>query len=45
MFFGNLANAQTNLVPNWSFEEYNSCPTLGTETCPISQVLMPSLKN
>jgi gliding motility-associated-like protein len=42
---GTGAYAQTNLVPNWSFEEYNSCPTLGTETCPITQVLMPALKD
>ena len=32
-------------MPNWSFEEYYSCPTLGTETCPISQVLIPALKD
>jgi gliding motility-associated-like protein len=37
--------AQKNLVPNWSFEEYNSCPDANTSDCHISAPTIPSLKN
>jgi gliding motility-associated-like protein len=38
--------AQTNLVPNWSFEEYNFCPTTySVADCQISYLSIPSLKD
>lgn len=36
--------AQKNLVPNWSFEEINSCPDANTTDCHISPPIIPSLK-
>jgi gliding motility-associated-like protein len=42
---GTGAYAQTNLVPNWSFEEYNSCPIIGTADCNISYSYIAALKN
>jgi hypothetical protein len=42
---GKLAFCQTNLVPNWSFEEYNSCPNANTTDCSISPPTIPALKD
>jgi gliding motility-associated-like protein len=36
--------AQTNLVPNWSFEEYNSCPNTFSPDCNLIPSL-PTVKN
>jgi len=38
-------NAQKNLVPNWSFEEYNVCPNLTTQSCQGPSLIIPSLIN
>lgn len=37
--------AQKNLVPNWSFEEYNSCPDFATQSCHAPSLVIPSLFN
>jgi gliding motility-associated-like protein len=37
--------AQKNLVPNWSFEEYNICPTVYCRDCSITSPIIPSLKD
>jgi len=43
---GGEAYAQTNLVPNWSFEDYNFCPTTySVVDCEVSYLSIPSLKD
>lgn len=42
---GKLAFCQTNLVPNWSFEEYNSCPNQWTGDCSYTAPVIPAVKN
>ena len=41
----NNVRAQKNLVPNWSFEEYNVCPNTNNSDCHISSLTIPSVKD
>ena len=45
LFVASHTSAQKNLVPNWSFEEYYTCPTVYTRDCSLSPSIIPTLKD
>ena len=45
LFVASHTSAQKNLVPNWSFEDYNSCPNGFNASCWISPSIIPALKD
>lgn len=44
LFVASHTSAQKNLVPNWSFEEYNVCPDINTHDCSLVPPTIPALK-
>jgi hypothetical protein len=45
LFVASHTSAQKNLVPNWSFEEYNVCPDYTTCSCQLPTTTITSVNN